>query len=195
MQGKAGIDQCQVHGMADQIIDEESVARHAESFACELSEFVRLEVVGEERAGDEIKRTIGEWKMKSVADDGVRERGKMRGVRIEERYLRSGRNAINGSADDVARTGSDVKDGTSRQTGLEQRPAQDGFRGGDSAEPAVDAPQVLKRVGNLPRSAGVGVEKLVYHDATHERDYSLQRGKAIGEESKEQNGIRKRGGD
>ena len=39
----------------------------------------------------------------------------------------------------------------------------------DAAEPTVDEPQIIKRGGNLPGSAGISIKQFASHYAFHER--------------------------
>ena len=76
-----------MQGMANQIVDQDRAAAHAQRLVGKAHQFGGLQVMCEQAAADQIETRVREGKCESVGDHGAVSGQQVRGHAIEESYV------------------------------------------------------------------------------------------------------------
>lgn len=169
-QWKARIDQRQMERVADEIVYEYGAASHATGLLAEASELRRFQMMREQAAADNIETVVTKGKGERVGDQGTMATLQVGGNSVEIRNIELdpfSQQLLACFSGYFAISGSDFEQGEV----FLARGLCDAFNqaagGGDSAEPAVNAAEILEGSVDFLARAAIGVEDLRGIDALH----------------------------
>src|SRR5579862_476761 len=149
--------------MANQVVDQDRVTTDAQRLARKVRKFGGLQMMREKAATDQIETVVVEGKRArighygAVAADQVRLKTiKVGDVQRDSFVLELAASRLR----HVAKAGSDFEHGKTLCSSCVGDALDQLARGGDSAEPAVDAANVAQGSLNLDERAGVRIENL-----------------------------------
>src|SRR5215469_9798408 len=150
--------------MTDQIVDQERMAAHPERFARKPSHFVRLQVMNEKAATDDVKAGIGEGKRQSI-----RRQRAMIPLQVGINTIQIGdveRDSVaskshRSASRDFTETCGDFQERQTLETGDGNASFEEFAGGADSAEPPIDAAEVAQRGLRFAWRAILGIKNLL----------------------------------